>query len=146
MPGKHSISQVATSRDDAQISDQVVTGLWPLEDFARFMLAERLRADTLAANPIANHDELYSHLLDRALGQVNWFALVDALLDGQPSMASRPCQVRRHAPLAKLNERLIRSILYRRRLLADLDTLELEALDALRETVHDGSATTSRTL
>lgn len=70
----------AEARQHAPTCRQVVEGIWPIDNAARFLLAEWLKEDIIDEAPL-DTPTVYSDLLNSALGEVNWQEIADHLLE-----------------------------------------------------------------
>jgi hypothetical protein len=77
------LEQAREAKQDAPDCEQVKSGVWTVEQAARFNLADQLKDELGADGATATKrlNGLWSDLLTAALGRVDWNAIAEALLE-----------------------------------------------------------------
>jgi len=70
----------SSSRQQAPVCSQVVSGIWTVEQATRFLLADRLKKFMEEGKPSTDCAVVYSELLDIALSAIDWHEIADAFL------------------------------------------------------------------
>jgi len=70
----------AEARQEAAQCPQVAEGIWEAKDAPRFLLADWLKDEITSEAPLSEAD-VYTDLLNAALGEVNWSEIAAHLLD-----------------------------------------------------------------
>ena len=73
----------ASHRQHAPECKTVESGIWTIQEAAKYNLAEQLKEEVADASPLSE-SSLYSDLLAAALDEVDWYELADHLLAELP--------------------------------------------------------------
>lgn len=75
------LAMVEQIKSDAPTSDQVGRGVWTVEQYIRFTLADRLEELVKDSNPLADSATMYTDLLSHAIAAVDWQAVAGHYLE-----------------------------------------------------------------
>ena len=68
-------------RDEAEDMDQVLDGIWTVENAVLFTLADEIEADVKSTMPMDAPRGIYTDLVGHSLGAVNWQEVAGSFLE-----------------------------------------------------------------